>query len=161
MGRDVDRLDPMPDGKLYEQDQAYLEQHGVGPLFSGLLADIARTMPADPVQFMIDSLTLGPEQAEQSPETGLPKHRQSKLEKVFRIIDKAGTGRMSLRALQAYANSHGGDTLTNADLKTIFKDFKPGQDHLVGLPQFLAFFSRVSRTINNKDFEEMIVEMSA
>lgn len=141
----------------------------------------------------------------QSPETGLPKHRQSKLEKVFRIIDKSGTGRLSLRALQvaeikgdawhhwldtayalqlwqhnfvqqfcskcsmgpsamlygcaavhdscrvgakrhrrrgarilkamsgfqlstlhilvlqAYANSHGGETLTNADLRAIFK----------------------------------------
>jgi hypothetical protein len=128
MGRDVDRLDPMPDGKLYEQDQAYLvrvlaglgcvavcvpsctpctgsraargppapahpgraangrgpsptphqEQHGVGPLFSGLLADIARTMPADPVQFMIDSLTLGPEQAEQ---VGAPVHRHSRADK--------------------------------------------------------------------------------
>jgi hypothetical protein len=31
----------------------------------------------------------------------------------------------------------------------------------VGLQQFLVFFSRVSRTINNKDFDSMIREMSA
>ncbi|KAI8476446.1 MAG: hypothetical protein J3K34DRAFT_510027 [Monoraphidium minutum] len=160
MGRDVDRLDPMPDGKLCEQDQAYLEKHGIGQLFNGIVLDIARQAPADPLQFMIDTLTLGPELAMQSAETGLPKHRQSKLEKVFRVIDKAGTGKLSLRALQAYANSHGGETLTNADLRAIFKDFKPGMDHLVGLPQFLTFFSRVSRTINNRDFDAMVDEMS-
>lgn len=48
--------------------------------------------------------------------------------------------------------------------RTLFlarRDFKPGQDHLVGLSQFLTFFSRVSRTINNKDFDAMIFEMSS
>jgi len=119
--RDVDRLDPLPDGKICEQDQAYLERHQIGPLFNKLMHQLMRHAPADPVQYMIDSLTLSPEDAAQDPETGLPKHRQSKLEKVFRIIDKSGTGRMSMRALQAYANSHGGETLTNADLRAIFK----------------------------------------
>lgn len=37
---------------------------------------------------------------QQNKETGLPQHRQSKLEKVFKIIDKAGTGKLSLRSLQ-------------------------------------------------------------
>ena len=41
------------------------EEHRVGQLFSGLMMDITRQMPADPIQFMIDSLTLGPEQAVQ------------------------------------------------------------------------------------------------
>ena len=41
------------------------EKHGIGPLFNGLVLDMARHMPADPVQFMIDSLTMGPEMAMQ------------------------------------------------------------------------------------------------
>jgi hypothetical protein len=43
----------------------------------------------------------------------------------------------------------------------VARDFKPGDNHLVGLDQFLAFFGRVSRTINNGDFDAMIREMSA
>jgi hypothetical protein len=39
--------------------------------------------------------------APQDPATGLPKHRRAKLEKVFRIIDRAGTGRLAMRSLQA------------------------------------------------------------
>lgn len=41
------------------------------------------------------------------------------------------------------------------------RDFRPGDDQLVGLVQFLAFFGRVSRTMTNRDFDAMIGEMSA
>ncbi|GBF89141.1 flagellar associated protein [Raphidocelis subcapitata] len=166
MVRDADRLDPLPDGALCARDLEYLQRHGVGPLLNGLVLALTKAAPPDPLQFLIDSLQLGTEGAEQAsaaanPETGLPRHRQAKLEKVFRIIDRSGTGRMSMRALQAYANSHGGETLTNADLRALFRDFKPGDDQLVGLQQFLAFFGRVSRTMTNKDFDSMIKEMSS
>jgi hypothetical protein len=101
----------------------------------------------------------------QDPKTGLPQHRQAKLEKVFKIIDRAGSGRLAMRSLQvrayqpggchscsvrwsslglrgacsstrcahaprgavcaytmqSYANSHGGETLTNADLRALFQ----------------------------------------
>lgn len=41
------------------------DKHGAGPLLSKLMADIMRTQPADPLQFMIDSLTLSAEDAMQ------------------------------------------------------------------------------------------------
>ena len=49
----------------------------------------------------------------------------------------------------------------NPPPRPLHRDFKPGQDHLVGLPQVLTFFSRGSRTISNKDFEAMIRDMDA
>ncbi len=77
MVRGVDRLDPLPDAKICEQDQAYLQQHQIGALFSQLMLDVMCHAPADPVQFMIDSLTLGAEDAMQAgvlavPARGLP-----------------------------------------------------------------------------------------
>jgi hypothetical protein len=171
MVRGADRLDPLPDGVLCERDLEYLQRHGVGPLLNGLVLALAKAAPPDPLQFLIDSLTLGHEGAEQAsmrrrrrrqrtlntggrraaravrqqgwmgrpssvagplagwrgaehsaghraarratahppcppnqnPETGLPRHRQAKLEKVFRVIDRSSTGRMSMRALQVCA----------------------------------------------------------
>jgi Ca2+-binding EF-hand superfamily protein len=126
-----------------------------------LLADVMRLAPPDPLQYMIDALTLGAAAAQQDPELGLPRHRREKLERVFASIDSAGTGRLSLRSLQAYANAHGGETLTNADARAIFGDFKPGAGELVGLGQFLAFFAHASRTMGNASFDAMVGEMGA
>lgn len=71
-----------------------------------------------------------------------------------------GSGRISLRKLQAFASKHGGETLTLADLRQLFSDFEPrGHDASVGEAEFLRFFSRVSATMANREFGEMIQEM--
>lgn len=146
------------------------ERHGVGALLGGLLADLMRAQPPDPLQFMADALTLGAAAAQQDAATGLPRHRREKLERVFASIAQAGSGgmsgggnggAMSLRALQAFANRHGGEALTSADLRALFEDFKPGDDRLVGLPHFLAFFGRAARRAPNGEFDAMIAEMTA
>ena len=71
-----------------------------------------------------------------------------------------GAGKVSLKAMQEFANKYGGQALTFDELQLIFRDFKPGTDNMVGREHFLAFFSKVSRTINNADFEELVAEMS-
>ncbi|WIA09033.1 hypothetical protein OEZ85_008447 [Tetradesmus obliquus] len=159
--RDVDKLDPMPDEKLRQLDEDYVIQHQLDKLLGGLMSDILKHKPQDPLQFIIDSITLGPEHAMQDVETGLPLHRREKLEQVFKIIDKDGSGKISLRMLQNYANKYGGETLTLDDLRGLFQDFKPASEHFINLKEFLRFFSEVSATITNKDFEAMIEEMSS
>lgn len=72
-----------------------------------------------------------------------------------------GSGKISLRMLQNYANKYGGETLTLDDLRGLFQDFKPASEHFINLKEFLRFFSKVSATITNKDFEAMIEEMSS
>lgn len=41
-------------------------KHSLDKLFTDLLADVLRQKPADPLQFIIDSLSLGPEHAAQA-----------------------------------------------------------------------------------------------
>jgi Ca2+-binding EF-hand superfamily protein len=72
-----------------------------------------------------------------------------------------GSGKISLRMLQSYANKYGGETLTLDELRDLFQDFKPASEHYINLQEFLRFFSKVSATITNKDFEAMIEEMSS
>jgi hypothetical protein len=63
--------------------------------------------------------------------------------------------------LQNYANKYGGEMLTLEDLRLLFSDFKPASELFITQPEFLLFFSKVSRTISNKDFDAMIAEMAA
>lgn len=70
-----------------------------------------------------------------------------------------GSGKISLRKLQAYASKHGGETLTLDDLRGLFQDFKPSHETFINQHEFLVFFSKVSSTITNKEFDSMIAEM--
>ncbi|GFR39780.1 hypothetical protein Agub_g265 [Astrephomene gubernaculifera] len=158
-GRHVDKLDTLPDELLKKHDEEYLAKHQLDKLFGVILQGLVQEMPLDPVQFIIDSVQYGVDQASQDPETGLPVHRKERLMELFRIIDKQGTGRISFRALQMYANRYGGQTLGAEELTSIFSDFKPGSDNLINQEEFLVFFSRVSKTITNSQFEAMIKEM--
>lgn len=159
MVRDVDRLDRLPDGDIRDLDQQYLDQHKLDELFSTIVENIVMQQPPDPVQYIIDSIEFGPGEAQQDVKTGLPAYRLQKLEGVFASIDKAGTGKVSFKMLQAYTNKFGGKTLKEELLRTIFKDFKPDRDNMIGLDEFLMFFSHVSKTITNADFSTMIGHM--
>jgi hypothetical protein len=83
--REVDKLEPVPDDQLRRQGKEYLvsalkckltceslfdaksaqEKHNINNLFNGLLQDLLKQQPRDPVQFMIDAITLGPDEAVQ------------------------------------------------------------------------------------------------
>ncbi|PNW88558.1 hypothetical protein CHLRE_01g034550v5 [Chlamydomonas reinhardtii] len=158
-GRHVDKLDTLPDEQLKKQDEAYLAKHQLDKLFGECLQGLVQEMPRDPVQFIIDSVHYGVDQAKQDPVTGLPLHRKTKLLELFRVIDKQDTGRISFRSMQMYANRYGGQTLGPEELSSIFTDFKAGSDNLITQEEFLVFFSRVSKTITNEQFESMVKEM--
>ncbi len=73
---------------------------------------------------------------------------------------QAGTGRISLDAMQKFAGKYGGQALTFDELQLIFRDFKPESDYMISQEQFLVFFSKVSKTLINEDFNAMVEEMS-
>lgn len=62
--------------------------------------------------------------------------------------------------LQDYANRYGGETLSLADLQGLFADFNPADTLFIKQDEFLAFFARVSATITNRAFADMIAEMA-
>mmetsp|Transcript_15079 Transcript_15079/g.32687 ORF Transcript_15079/g.32687 Transcript_15079/m.32687 type:complete len:163 (-) Transcript_15079:10-498(-) len=160
MVRDVDKLDPVPDGKLAQIDKDYLERHQLDKLFNGILTNMIQLKPLDPVQYIIDSVQYGAEYAKQDPKTGLPEHRKNKLMNVFRVMDKEGIGKISFRGLQSYTQKYGGESLGDAELRSIFSDFQPSSsDNLIGLEEFLVFFAKVSRTIPNAPFDLLIKEL--
>ena len=68
-------------------------------------------------------------------------------------------GKVSFQGLQGFAKKHGGDTLGDQELKSIFRDFEPGADNLITEDEFLLFFSKVSRTIPNGVFEQLVRDM--
>jgi Ca2+-binding EF-hand superfamily protein len=77
------------------------------------------------------------------------------------LLLQEGTGKISLRMLQSFANKYGGETLSADDLRSLFQDFKPASENFITFQEFLLFFSKVSSTITNKDFEDMVDEMSS
>lgn len=158
--RDVDKLDALPDEKIKEQDKRYLSCHKVDELLGDIMRRLLEHGPADPVQYIIDSLSLDYELAMQDPKTGLSMYRKKKLLELFKIMDKDGSGKLSFRKLQDYSNQYGGMTLSYNELCSIFKDFQAGSDE-VTLEEFLVFFSKVSRTKTNQEFATMIQEMAA
>mmetsp|Transcript_19167 Transcript_19167/g.34685 ORF Transcript_19167/g.34685 Transcript_19167/m.34685 type:complete len:172 (-) Transcript_19167:562-1077(-) len=160
IGRDVDKLDALPDEKLKRLDREYFERKDIRGLLDGLLESLIVQQPLDPVQFIIDYLQYSPDYAKQDPETGLPEHRKNKLLDVFLAIDKARTGKVSLDNLRSYANKYGGLSLTVHELSSMFQDFKPHGDNFITRSEFITFFSRVSRTINNENFNKMINELA-
>lgn len=160
MVRDIDKLESVPDKSYAETDKVYLEKHKISCLLEDLLGQLLYEKPPDPLQYMIDFMSLGEEPARQDKDTGLSAHRKAKLVNVFQTIDKEGQGKISLRMLQNYANKYGGETLGLDELRSIFADFNPSADMQVGLPSFLTFFSKVSRLMTNADFDTMVEEMS-
>jgi Ca2+-binding EF-hand superfamily protein len=61
--------------------------------------------------------------------------------------------------LQTFASKHGGETLTLQDLQGLFADFRPSAESHINQGEFLVFFAKVSSTISNREFDEMIREM--
>ena len=45
------------------------------------------------------------------------------------------------------------------ELRSIFRDFEPGASNLITQEEFLLFFAKVSRTITNGVFDQLVEEM--
>ena len=68
-------------------------------------------------------------------------------------------GKISFQGLQDFAKKHGGSTLGDEELRSIFRDFEPGASNLITQEEFLLFFAKVSRTITNGVFDQLVEEM--
>mmetsp|Transcript_76712 Transcript_76712/g.155915 ORF Transcript_76712/g.155915 Transcript_76712/m.155915 type:complete len:173 (+) Transcript_76712:66-584(+) len=159
--RDVDKLLAVTDGKLAEDGAAYMEKHQINAMLGELVTNLVTLQPKDPLQYIIDSVEFSPEFARQDPETGLPEHRRSKLEDVFKLLDKEGLGSVSFDGLQQYSAKHGGGTLGDDDLQSMFTDFAPSGGTRITLPEFLAYFAKVSRTMPNPTFATLVADLMA
>eukprot|EP00798_Chlamydomonas_sp_ICE-L_P004842 gene4842-34598_t len=123
--RDVDKLDPLPDGMLKKIDAEYLEKQQIQPMFGGLVTNLVTLKPMDPIQYMIDYVQYGAEYAVQDGKTGLPEHRRTKLMDVFNVLDSSQAGKISYENFSSYVKKYGAPTLTEEDLGSIFTDFQP------------------------------------
>jgi Ca2+-binding EF-hand superfamily protein len=76
-------------------------------------------------------------------------------------MDEAGIGKVSFRGLQSFASKFGGQTLSEEELGKIFSDFNPSasSEHMISREEFLTFFSKVSTTINNRAFSDLISDL--
>jgi hypothetical protein len=73
--RDVDRIDPLPDNRIKEEDKRYLQQHQTDQLLGDVMRKLLESSPPDPVQYVIDCISLDYELAAQDPKTGLSIYR--------------------------------------------------------------------------------------
>jgi hypothetical protein len=70
-----------------------------------------------------------------------------------------GHGKVSLETLQEFSAKYGGGSLNDTDLQSMFGDMQPTDNGLVNLQQFYIFFSKVSRTMSNSQFDELIKDL--
>ena len=95
---------------------SYLEEKGIDALLKSLLSEVMKNRPADPLQFMIDSLSMDPLHARQDV-NGLSQYRANKLRKVFSSLDKDGSGAIDFKEISLHANRYGGTALREDDLR--------------------------------------------
>ena len=68
-------------------------------------------------------------------------------------------GKVGFQGLQDFAQKHGGETLGEEELKSLFRDFQPDGNNLITEPEFLLFFAKVSRTIPNQVFDQLVADL--
>lgn len=84
MTRGVETMDKV----IKADDMTYLQQHGIQAMLSGILRELLKCRANDPVSFIIDSLTMGTQEAAHDPELELANWRKAKLSQVFENIDQ-------------------------------------------------------------------------
>lgn len=68
---------------------------------------------------------------------------------------------MSFDGLQQFSAKHGGSTLEEPDLRSMFTEFVPHGGTRISLPEFLAYFAKVSRTMTNAAFSTLVTDLMA
>ena len=77
-------------------------------------------------------------------------------------VPQDGIGKISFFMLKSFVDKYGGATLSDEDMKTIFEDFRPdGLNMMITLDEFMTFFAKVSKSINNAAFEKLVQELMA
>ena len=154
------RVTMATDTETRDENEAYLLRHEVQDLMGGLIQAVVTQKPSDPVQFLIDRLTL--ENAvvmSTQDDNGLSLYRRQRLLEVFKAIDTDRSGKVDLRETVGFASKHGGSVLSDKELKSIFKDFDENLNNEIDEREFVKFFSRTAGPLSNVAFDEMIAEM--
>ena len=150
----------MIEQQIKEADEAYLAKHDVKGLVGELLGEVVTQRPLDPVQYMVDHLSLGAASARQDV-NGLSAYRRDQLMRVFRAMDAKSDGTVDFGEITAFVGKHGGGTVTERELLDIFADFDTDGDARVDVYEFMRFFGRFCRTLSNAGFDQLIVDMLA
>ena len=136
------------------------EKHKINNMLETLLTAMIKTKPERPIQFLIDSLTFDdPDDAIQDSATGLNRYRLKKLTEVFRNMDKDESGNIDFTEMKAYGSKFGLAALSEEELKDIFREFDASGDHKVSLGEFVLFFSRTLKEVEQEEFDNTIKSM--
>jgi len=123
------------------------------------LGGLIQEKPKDPVQFLIDSLSFGDAKLAVQDKNGLSGYRRARLLEVFRQMDNDRSGYVDFKEIQAHSSKYGGQALTEAELREVFRDFDVSGDNQVSEEEFLVFFGRSVSHVSNEDFDQMVSEM--
>lgn len=152
-------LPGMAEQPIKEADQKYLEKHKIKDLMAFLLKEIITTKPKDPIQFLVDALSFeDPEMATQD-KYGLSAYRKRRLLEIFHQMDKNRSGYVSYKEVQAHSSKYGGQALTESELREVFRDFDQTGDNKISEEEFLLFFSRAVQSMDNSEFDNLVMEM--
>mmetsp|Transcript_29053 Transcript_29053/g.48778 ORF Transcript_29053/g.48778 Transcript_29053/m.48778 type:complete len:165 (+) Transcript_29053:137-631(+) len=144
---------------IKQADAEYLEKHHIKALMHQILTDVVTGKPKDPIQYIVDVLTLeNPGDAKQD-NHGLSCTRREKLLVIFQQMDKDKNGTVDFREVQQHTSRYGGAALSEAELKEIFKDLDTTGDTKISQEEFLAFFARAVFNLDNAEFDKMCTEM--
>ena len=148
------------DAETTEANEAYLLKHNIKELMGSMIQAVVEQKPRDPVQFLVDRLTLENGEAMScQDENGLSLWRRRKLLEVFHQMDADKSGKVDFRETVGFVSKHGGAVLGDEELKSIFKDFDESLDNEIDEGEFVKFFSRTAGPMSNAQFEEMVQEM--
>jgi hypothetical protein len=148
------------DAETTDANEAYLLKHGIKDLMGSMIQAVVEQKPLDPVQFLVDRLTLENGEAMScQDENGLSLWRRRKLLEVFHQMDADKSGKVDFRETVGFVSKHGGAVLSDEELKSIFKDFDESLDNEIDQGEFVKFFSRTAGPMSNAQFEEMVEEM--
>ena len=146
------------DQKIKAADEEYLARHQIKDLMAAMLQEVVMRKPRDPVQYLVDYLTMDPSRAAQDA-NGVSAYRRARLLDVFKVMDADGDGKVDFKECQGFTGKHGGKVLSETELSAIFGDIDSSMDALIDEDEFVRFFSRVVRSMSNPDFDAMIEEM--
>eukprot|EP00899_Mesostigma_viride_P029050 jgi/Mesvir1/932/Mv17490-RA.1 len=156
MARPTGRL--TMEAELQKDAEEYLTKHKVDELLSGMMRELLTERPQDPLQYLIDTLTLSNKAEAKQDATGLSAYRRSKLERIFKKMDKNNSGSVNFRELEEHAAKYG-QVLSTEELRGIFREFDTSKDNLVSKHEFFAFFAKVTGTCNNAEFDALVQQM--
>lgn len=144
--------------EIKESDAEYLAKHNIRALMADMVQEIVVAKPVSPVQFMIDYLAVGSSLCQQD-KYGLSMMRRARLMKIFKAWDKNQDKTVDLKELRAFTRKHGGNAVTQDELKDIFMDMDESGDSKVDEDEFLKFFSLSVKRMDDDEFEQMIQDM--